>query len=155
MRMRRYKNFSVGVKYYSGQNLLKIHDGMNEFSFINIEDVPDLTYALINYLNQNYLIDKEDNFYEVSLGIEYTTQKEENTFSSCEMIVKENGKALNEISLLKNINSEIKKQLSKIEYLENEPILIRKDITLNGEYFDSDEWFIQFNKENMEIKILD
>ena len=54
MRMRRYKNFSVGVKYYSGQNLLKIHDGMNEFSFINIEDVPDLTYALINYLNQNY-----------------------------------------------------------------------------------------------------
>lgn len=121
--MRRYKNFSIGVKYFSGQNTLKIYDGMNEYTLTNVQDVPDFTYALINYLNQNHLIDKEDNLYEVSLGIEYITQKEGNTFNSCEVVIKENGKVLKNISLLKNINSEIKKQLSEVEYLEDEPMV--------------------------------
>ena len=96
-----------------------------------------------------------NNMYEVSLSVEYVTKKIGNVFNSCDSTIREFGNDLNEISILNDMYKYIKKILKNNYFIDSEPIHIRKEIILNGKYFDSDEWDIVANSNTLEIKILD
>ena len=96
-----------------------------------------------------------NNMYEVSLSVKYITKKIGNVFNSCDLTIREFGNDLNEISILNNMYKYIKNILKNNHFIDSEPIHIRKEIILNGNYYDSDEWDIVANSNTLEIKILD
>lgn len=91
------------------------------------------------------------NVYEVSYRIEFIGEMDE----VCVHEIRERGTDLNSLSSSKYLYQQLKYILTNSYFVESEPIQIRKEVTLNGEYYDSDEWDIHVKKNPFEMKILD
>lgn len=91
------------------------------------------------------------NVYEVSYRVEFIGEMDE----VCVHEIRERGRDLNSLSSSEYLYQQLKYILTNSYFVESEPIQIRKEVTLNGEYYDSDEWDIQVKKNPFEMKILD
>lgn len=91
------------------------------------------------------------NIFEISYNIEFLCDLDD----ICVHIIRKKGTDLNKLSSSKYLYKQLEKILSRSYFVESEPIQIRKEVTLNGEYYDLDEWEVQAKKNPIEIRIVD